>query len=189
MARRVIPMSCDLEAMVLTSRLNSCARKSSRRPAGAGSQMQGAQLGDVAFKAHQFLVDGQAVGHDRRFLHKARFVHLAAGKKLFHVGAQALAVGDERSAARAAAMAALDPFQGVRAGVKVFVQGLALDGAHGGDLVQRPFERFQKQGAQGLAVFLGLDHLHDLRQGQHAHHRAVVPQAGQARPWRAGRRG
>ena len=40
MARRVISISCDLEAMVFTSRLNSCARKSSRRPAGAGSPVR-----------------------------------------------------------------------------------------------------------------------------------------------------
>ena len=73
-------------------------------------------------------------------------------------------------------MAACDALQGVRALGKVFLQGLALARAHGGNFVKRPGKRFQKQRAQGVAVFLGLDHLHDLRQGEHAHHRAVVRQ-------------
>ena len=81
--------------MVVGTGPSVCMPCHSPPPGGGRVAGEGAQLSDVAFKAHQFLVDGQTVGHDRRFLHKAGFVHLAA-KEFLHIGAQAFAVGDER---------------------------------------------------------------------------------------------
>ena len=67
-AARVVSMSWDFEDSVLASRLSSCIRKSSRRPAGFLAVEGLANFGDVAAQAVDLLVDVQALRQDGEFL-------------------------------------------------------------------------------------------------------------------------
>ena len=76
---RVVSPSLDLEHSVLASRLNSWARKSSRRPAGSCDSSSSARPRDVRREALQFLLGIGARRQQCRFLIEAGFVEGRAG--------------------------------------------------------------------------------------------------------------
>ena len=65
---RVVSRSCDFEASVLASRLSSCMRKSSRRPAPSLRAHDAARFFDVAGEAIEFFGDIEALQLQHDFL-------------------------------------------------------------------------------------------------------------------------
>ena len=77
-AMRVVSRSCDFEASVLASRLNSCSRKSSRRPAASGAGERAARLVDVPVETIQFLGHIQPMQQQHDLLLDALLIELTA---------------------------------------------------------------------------------------------------------------
>ena len=75
---RVVSGSFALEHSVLASRLNSWARKSSRRPAGSREASSSRAAGDVRAEALQLLLDVGARRQHSRLLVKAPFIEADA---------------------------------------------------------------------------------------------------------------
>ena len=87
-AVRVVSRSCDFEDSVLASRLNSCIRKSSRRPAGSVPASVRASLHDVARQPVELLGNIEALQQQGDFLLDT--VRVDLGPQLVHALGEAL---------------------------------------------------------------------------------------------------
>ena len=170
-------MSCDLEAMVFTSRVELLREEVQPPPGGGRVAGEGAQLSDVAFKAHQFLVDGQTVGHDRRFLHKADS-SIWPPRSSSTLARRRSRVGDERLR-RARGDGAGDLLQSVGAGVQIPLQGLALDRAMAAASSSAPSSVSSSNARSASRSSSASTTCTTSGKRQNAHHRAVVRQAGE----------
>ena len=102
--------STDLEPSVLASRLNSCSRKSRRRPTGSRLRQHAARLGDVAVEAVELLVDVELLQPQHQFLLEAARVErlrCRSASRASQLGAQRGADLRHQRRARRAAMRAM----------------------------------------------------------------------------------
>ena len=157
---------------MLASRLNSWARKSSRRPAGSLAVEQLARRGDVRGQALQLLLDVGARRQQRRLLVEARLVEGDAGlQQPADLLLQPLADGCGR-ARRASARRRPPGARSRRAARSTMVsQAAALVGARAHHAVERRHRGSPASPRRAPRLGLALLRLHQLQHAAHVEQR------------------